>query len=375
MKTDQKIYVAVGLLAVAAIGVYSTRQSDKKQLQDHSATAASADMPSVAVPKDDIEKITKLEITTPKKDDKEQIKVVLEKKGDSWEVTSPASAKGAKANAANVKSAIDNLKELKIKESIDRTANTYAQYELTDEKAVHVLAYKGGDRAIDAYFGKNGSRGQMARVGGKDGVWIVGGYSSYLFSREVKNWRETSILKFEDANAIQVEVTNKNGVFSFSKNGDKWSNSWTKLDKDGKLEKKPEKEWKKFDEGKVKDLLRAYKALSAEDFADAKADTGLDKADSEGGIVKIKLKDNGGDLTMKIGKVSKGTSRYAVKDGGDGTVYVLSSWAADWATAKHDKFEKDEKKDAKDGKPGGMPPGMPPGMPGMPGMGGDDDGE
>ena len=130
---------------------------------------------------------------------------------------------------------------------------------------VHVVAYKGAEVAKDLYFGKTGSRGQMARMAGKDGVFTASGYSSYLYTREVKNWRETSILKFEDANAIQVDVTNKNGRFSFSKNGDKWSASITKREKDGKLGK-PEKEWKKFDDTKVKDLLRNFKGLTADDF-------------------------------------------------------------------------------------------------------------
>ncbi len=81
----------------------------------------------------------------------------------------------------------------------------------------------------------------------------------------------------------------------------------TKRDKDGKLGK-PEKEWKKFDEAKVKDLLRAYKALTAEDYGEAKdkAASGLDKAEENGGVVHIKLKDNAGDLTVKVGKVVQG---------------------------------------------------------------------
>jgi hypothetical protein len=214
-------------------------------------------------------------------------------------------------------------------------------------------------------------RGQMARVGGKDGVFIADKYSSYLYTREVKNWRELGILKFEDANAIQVDVTNKNGLFSFSKNGEKWSSSFTKHDKDGKLGK-AEKEWKAFDENKVKDLLRAYKGLAAEDFAEEKADTGLDKAEETGGVIHIKLKDNAGEITVKVGNTAKGTSRYAIKDGGDGTVFTVSSWSADWATAAQSKFEKsaDDKKPA---SPHGAPPGMPPGMQ-MPGMPGGDDG-
>lgn len=353
MKTEHKIYTALLVLAALGGGLYMTSQDKKKEAEKHSVSAASADLPAISVPKDDADKITKVEVMTVDKDDKsKKTKVVLEKKGEDWMVTSPVSAK---ANGANIKSLLDNLKELKVKEQIDRTAGSYDQYDLTDDKAVHVIAYKGDAKATDLYFGKSGSRGQMARVGGKDGVFIAGGYSSYLYTREVKNWRETSILKFEDANAIGVEITNKNGLFSFSKNGDKWSGSLTKRDKDGKLNDKPEKEWKKFDEGKVKDMLRAYKGLAAEDFGDAtkdKAGSGVDAADKEGGVVKVKLKDNAGDLVIRVGKIQKGTSRWAWKDGGD-TLYAISSWSADWATAEPSKFEKsdDKKKDDKPADP------------------------
>src|SRR5262245_57161685 len=160
MKTEYRIYAALAVLALLGLGLYLSRQSQKKDLSQHSVVAASADLPSIGVPKDDVEKITKVEIKNA-----EKTNVTLEKKGDAWEVVKPVSAK---ANATNVRSLLDNLKELKVKESIDRTGSTYPQYELTDEKAVHVVAYKGADKAIDLYFGKSGSRGQMARVGGKD---------------------------------------------------------------------------------------------------------------------------------------------------------------------------------------------------------------
>jgi Domain of unknown function (DUF4340) len=352
MKTDQKIYVALAILAVFGLALWMSQRSKQKSLSEHSAVAAQADLPTVAPPKDDIEKITRLQIKNADKAD-----VTLEKKGDAWEVVKPISAK---ANASNVRSLLDNLKELKVKEAIDRTASTYPQYELTDEKAVHVTVFKGEDKALDLFFGKSGSRGQMVRIAGKDGVYVAGGYSSYLYTREVKNWRETAILKFEDANAIQVEVENKNGKFSFSKNDDKWSGTFAERGKDGKL-KAAGKKWEKFDDAKVKDMLRAYKALNAEDFGDDKADTGLADAVKEGGIVKIKLKDNAGDHTVKVGKTSKGSSRYAQKEGGEGITYVLSSWSADWAVAEQKKFEKsDDKGKDKDKKPEAPPPPMEP---------------
>jgi archaellin len=363
MKTEMKIYAALAVLAVLGMGLYLTQKSKAKEWSAHSAVAASADLPAVALPKDDAEKVTKVELTYDSKagDKSEKKSVTLEKKGDAWEVVKPVAAK---ANGSNVKSLIDNLKDLKVKEVIERNAASYPQYDLTDDKAVHVVAYKGDAKAVDLYFGKSGSRGQMVRVAGKDGVYVASGYSSYLYTRELKNWRETSMLKFEDENVVSADVTNKNGAFSFSKNGDKWSGSYAKRDKDGKLAD-PAKKWEKFDEAKVKDMLRAYKSLSAEDFAEAGADTGLDDAAKEGGVVHIKLKDNAGDFTVKVGKVQKGTSRFAVKDG-DPTVVVLSSWTADWATGDKTKFEKSDKdKDKKDAPPPAMPAGMPGGMPGM----------
>ncbi len=255
-----------------------------------------ADLPKVGLPGEDIDKLTRIEITNADKGS-----VTLEKKGDAWEVAKPVSAK---ANASNVKSLLDNLKELQAKETIDRTKNLYAQYDLDDNKAVHVMAFKGEEKAFDAYFGKSGSRGQLVRLEGKDGVFTVKGYQGYQYTRELKNWRETSILKFEDDNVLEATVTNKNGKFSFSKNGDKWTGS------------KGPGEWKEFDESKLKDMLRAYKSLNAEDFGDAKSDAGLDKPEENGGIVTLRLKDNGGTITINVGKVAKGSSRFATKVGG-----------------------------------------------------------
>ncbi|WP_437602311.1 DUF4340 domain-containing protein [Sorangium sp. So ce590] len=369
MKTEHKIYIAFVVLALLGVGVYLTQKRQKDQLAAHSVTAATADLPKVGISKEDVEKITKISIKNADKSD-----VTLEKKGETWEVTKPVNAK---ANAANVRSLLDNMKELKLKEVIDRTSGTYGQYELTDEKAVRLVAHKGDEKALDLYFGKSGSRGQMARVEGTDGVYVAGGYSSYLYTREAKNWRENSILKFEDENAIQVSVENKNGLFSFSKNDDKWAGTFAPRDKSGKLGAASAK-WAKFDADKVKDLLRAFKGLGAEDFGDGKseADTGLDAPTTNGGTITIKLKDNAGDFTIKVGKTAKASSRYAVKEGGDGTIYVLSSWSADWALADAKRFEKSEKKDDKQGgNPHEDEAAGHMGMPGMPGMPGMEDGE
>src|SRR5262249_48808286 len=112
MKTEQKIYVALGLLVALGLGLWWSQRSKQKDLTVHSAVAAQADLPTIAPPKDDVEKITKIQIKNADKSD-----VTLEKKGEAWEVIKPLSAK---ANTSNVRSLLDNLKELKLKEVIDR---------------------------------------------------------------------------------------------------------------------------------------------------------------------------------------------------------------------------------------------------------------
>ena len=133
--------------------------------------------------------------------------------------------------------------------------------------------------------------------------------------------------------------------------------------------------WERFDEAKVKDLLTAFKNLKASDFAKQGADTGIDKAAEEGGVLKVKFKDGNGDVVLKVGKKQEADNRYLVKEGGDGTIFVISSYSAALAVGDVEKFSKPDPnakgKDAKDGKDAaGDAPDMPemPGMPGMPSM-------
>jgi hypothetical protein len=178
----------------------------------------------------------------------------------------------------------------------------------------------------------------MFRAPDRDGVFIAKGYASYQYQRDIKDWRDRDLLKFEDGNVISVAIARPAGAMSFSKTEDKW----TATSKGIPL--------KDFDAAKITDMLRSYKALAAEDFADGKsnAETGLDKPES---VVTITLKDNGGAIKLLVGKTSTGTSRYAQKEGNP-QVYTLGSYAAEWATSGESKFQKVEAKDAGAKKPG-----------------------
>jgi hypothetical protein len=331
MKTEQKIYAATGVLVVLLGGLWIAQKSAKDDAMAHSLSATTAQLPEIKLPADDADKVTKIEIKNADKGE-----VVLEKQGDAWKLTKPVDYP---ANQQNVKTLIDNVKEIRVKDSIDTGKSQYATYDLEGEKAVHVQLYKDAAKAVDLYFGKSGTRGQMTRVADKDGVYVASGYSSYLYTRDVKDWRDREVMKFEDSNVVSATLSNSNGNFSFSKGeGDKWSGTYKGKAING------------FDQEKVKDMLRAFKALSADDFGESDktpADTGLDKPSS----IAIKLKDEGGTLKVNVGKEVSGKGRYAQKEGNP-TVFILSTYVSDWVVAAESKFQKPEA--VKDGgAPGG----------------------
>jgi hypothetical protein len=154
-------------------------------------------------------------------------------------------------------------------------------------------------------------------------VWAVKGYSAYLYTKEPKDFRDKEILKFDDANASQVTVTNSHGKLSFTK-GDKWV---------GTFDQKP---IARMDEEKVKDMLRAYKGLMADDFGDGKslADTGLEKPQA---TVTIHLKDDAKTFELLVGNVASGTNRWAKRPDGD-VIYQIGNFAAEWALSDDSKY-------------------------------------
>jgi hypothetical protein len=315
MKIESKIYAAGGILVLLLGGLFMVMKNAKEEAMTHSSVAAAAALPEIKLAAEDADKITKIQISNAGKGE-----VVLEKQGDAWKVTKPVNYP---ANAANVKSLLDNVKELRLKDSIDTGKTQYATYDLEDDKAVHVQLFKEGAKAFDLYFGKSGSRGQMTRLTDKDGVYVTSGYSSYLYAREVKDWRDKEIAKFDDANVVAATITNENGNFEFKKDGEKWV---------GTFKGKP---IPNYEQEKTKDFLRSFKSLTADDFGDGKTpmETGLTKP----AVVTFTMKE-GEPLKILVGGTSTGTSRYAMKDGNP-TIFTVNSFTGDWATAALSKFQ------------------------------------
>jgi Domain of unknown function (DUF4340) len=361
LSTENKLYISLGVLAVLGGAWFLQTKKDKAEAESYTLSGQAAALPKIELSEDDLKKVDKITLTKPAGDAGTEVVVELTKSGEDWKLSKPVEAN---ANQANVKSLLENLKTLKATELIDGTKTNYAKYELSDDKAVHAVFSKGSAVALDLYFGESGGRGQMTRIGGKDGVYAVKGYSSFLYSRDVKGWRDMAILKFEDPDVTTVNISNEHGSFAFTYDKGKTTKNEFKKGKDGSAEP-----IKNYDESKLVDLLRAYKALNADNFADkgkTEADTGLDKPVA---TIVFTLKD-GAKREVRFGGTSEGSSHWAKVTGSD-DIWSVSSWAVEWATADEKKFQK-----AEDKKPGssdadhpnaqhfgaGMPPGMPHGM-------------
>ncbi len=324
MSRDKLLILGVVVLGLLGVLVYKQQQKDASL---GTPAVAAKDYPSIGV-SDDIDKIS---ITNGDKTE-----IVLEKTADAagagadagssgtWHLAKPVKAAASQQTAKDV---VGNLRDLKIDSAINLKLDEDVRKDkqLDAAHAVHVVAYKGGEKKLDALFGKSGSAGQLLVLADKpDQVWAVKGYSSYLYTKEAKDFRDKEFLKFDDGNAAQVTIANSHGVMSFTK-GDKWTST---------LDKKP---MPRFAEDKLKSFLTAYKSLSADDFGDGKttAETGLDKPES---TVTISLKDGAGTYTVLVGGPATGSNRWAKRADGD-TIVQITNYAAEWATSDASKFQ------------------------------------
>ena len=119
METTHKIGIAVLVLAGLSGLAYTQQQKDAKMGTDK---AASENMPEIKLTAPD--EINKLSLTNGEKGE-----VVLVKSGDKWMVEKPVKAP---ANQANVKSLLDNMKEIEASELIasESTDDIKKSYEL-----------------------------------------------------------------------------------------------------------------------------------------------------------------------------------------------------------------------------------------------------
>jgi hypothetical protein len=349
MSTDKRLTIAAVVLVVLGGALYLQKRAQKQEEASYTLQSGSMQLPKFGISEADAKAIDQITIQQPSNDAGVGAKVVLKKEGDEWKLIEPVKAK---ANTSNVDGLLDNLKSLALTEVVSDSADSYTQYGVSDTTALHVVANKGADVVADLYFGHGGSRGQMVRIAGKTGVFGIKGYSSYIYTREAKQWRDMQLLKFDDKQVKSVEIDNEHGAFVFTKAAEKDAKPAEGSDKKTTWEGKFRKgkagalaPIARFESSKVEDMLRAYKDLNALDYAQNKTpvDTGLDTPTA---TLTVTL-DDGARRVLKLGKAGESSNRWATTEG-NSEAFTISSYAADWVTSNVDKYQKpEEKKDEK----------------------------
>lgn len=375
MTTDKKLYIAVGALALVGAAVYFQKQAQQKEEATYTLEGQQATLPTIEWSEEKGKSVDTITVEQPAGDAGKPEKVVVKKVGeDDWKLVEPIDFP---ANSSTIQTILGSIDKLEVRELISKSKDSYGKYGLGDGEATHIVLAKGDEKLVELYVGEGGSRGNMVRIGDKEGVYAIKGYSSYMFQRDLKGWRDRKVLEIDPDEVAEVEIENDNGVFSFEKEqvepkqadkGDKGA------DKKGAKEAKPEWAGKikaklspvalpiaKFHGAKVDDMLRAFKSLTASEFGDDKTpkEVGLDEPTAK---VTFTMAD-GGKRVLLVATTAENSNRWAqVK--GKPQVFAISSYSSGWALADQDRFRKPEDKENKDAEPSeGAEPAAPAGMP------------
>ncbi|MBX7196939.1 MAG: DUF4340 domain-containing protein [Sandaracinaceae bacterium] len=204
----QKHRLMIGLAALlvlggAAIWAVRTRTGDSPV----STTGAGAieGFPE-EISRDDI---TAIEITRP---DEETVR--LEHGEGGWRVSAPVSSR---ADQTSVDSALDKLAELSLDSVAARSATHHEQLEVDAAHGIHVVARHDDEVLADLWIGATRSGNTAVRVEGQDAVGMASGSIRFAFSRDLKDWRDRTILDLEADQVRDVAWVGPNGSFHFQR--------------------------------------------------------------------------------------------------------------------------------------------------------------
>jgi hypothetical protein len=233
-------------------------------------------------------------------------KVSLERKGDAWRVTDPLDWPADQAVADRL---VAGLAMLESEGEVTRRAESFAQYDLDEGKAVRIKAW--ADPGKDPYeivLGKSGPSPDRvyARLGKGAAVHLVGGLSRSAADLPVSRWRDRRI--WDGREIVRVRATRGKGSFVLEKS----SAAWTA---DGQP----------ADEEKVQAFLSAVRLMEADDFADP----GMAKEPKAYGLEKpslvLEVSAPGGPVvTISVGKAE--ADPRAVRKGGVETLFLVPAY-------------------------------------------------
>lgn len=342
---------AVTAVVAAAFAVWGL--GPRRGAPERPSSAAVAALPIVALAPDVVAEVTRIALTAPGAAGGGRT-IVLERRGAGWRLRQPIEAA---ASADKVEALLRNLQDLRVWRRLDAGTSYYARYALGEGQALHVVVQAGSGPArravVDFFAGLSSEQGQLVRLPGTPGLFALinrgpHGYQGFLYTRDLRSWRDPAVLAFDEADVDAVEIAGAAGRMAFTRHGSTWSGTLARRRHDGTVG--APRPWAGFDAGRVDAMLRAFHALAADDFGDpsARASAGLDRAELTGGILRVHLAAASRTLVLRVGGPAATGSRFSLPgsrwaategQGDDGALYALSPWTARWVVAGPTPFE------------------------------------
>jgi hypothetical protein len=285
---DKKTTIMLGLFVLLLAGVIGA----KVALRPAGDRKGDKPRPIAALKAADIDE---LQVTMAKQT------TTLKKTGETWAVTAPVSYP---ADASAVKTVLEKIEALTFDGTVTDRADKHIDFEVVEDKGVHVVAKKGGAVLADFLIGKIAGGMTMFRVNGKNDVWRAVGSLRFVFGKETKNWRDHEVITFKRDEVEKVELETAAGKVVCKRDAGESGkpDKWTILESPVKIEKP--------DDSVPAGVMSTMMSLRAFDFADGvkPEESGLDKpaatatAYLKGGAVKKVLvgKQKGDQFYVKV---------------------------------------------------------------------------
>jgi len=354
MRGRNLLIAVVVLVVLIVIAIFVMKEPPHEQI-------------TASFPKVEKDKVTKVWIKTPIKEQKEKgndsdagkvtfEEVTLEKqngdKAPKWMVTSPVLYE---AYQSYVDSMISRLEELKIESIAAENKTSYSTLEIDADHATEVKVYEGEKLLTHFLVGGYKGGATMVRFPNDEKVYRVRGSINYLFAKPVRDWREKRIIDIENDNVTRLEFVNSNGSFTFSKVENNWKN----------LSQTPIPD---YDSKKISGFVSTIAHLRASDFEDKlkpeEAGLGVGAA-SVTVFYTEKKKDSidaatGEDIPQDEEAVEanqtkqeiilignqKDSSNYYIKLKDKPQIFLISKYTAERLTPTADKFSTPPKKES-----------------------------
>ena len=283
-------------------------------------------------------------------------KVVLVRDAEGWDVES---AYGAPGKKDDVEKFIKNLKDLAGEYRSDE-ASVLGDYQLADEKALHVAVYKADSEEawLHLLVGKKAGQGRsFVRREGEDTVYTLNvdlasemglwGDDSDK-APESSHWVDKIVVDLEKDEIDRLAIATPDRSFVFEKREKKTDDKDKKEgEEEGEEDKDKEKEYEwvlaeggpdvAFKQPGIDSLLRALDSFEADDVVDPakKKEYGLDKP----GFRCAARVAGGGETVLVASQKKPGKDAHLMVEGRD-VVYKVADWKFDDVFAKgKDLFE------------------------------------